>query len=124
MNKRIDFLTVRVMSGTVRASVCVLLAAIVGLAVPRPAAAAPVATGEPPAKRAPFVSATHLELGGLGGSGLTGGRWRGGIYAGGAHDLAGMPVFANMTVGYLLSDTAGEPSVTWRSWVWVVVCTG
>ena len=78
-----------------------------------PAAAAPVATGEHTAERAPFVSATHLELGGLGGSGLTGGRWRGGIYAGGAHDLAGMPVFANVTVGYLLSDTGGEPSVTW-----------
>ncbi len=98
-------------------------------AAPPPPAAAPAAKPPQTAKlvaapkrspaRAPFASATHLELGGLGGTGLAGGIWRGGVYAGGAHDLAGLPAFANLTVGYLLSargNTDLTPSVTWTLW--------
>jgi hypothetical protein len=49
----------------------------------------------------------------MGGTGLAGGALRGGVYARGAHDLAGLPAFANVMLAYALSASENPPSVTW-----------
>lgn len=60
-----------------------------------------------------FLGSSQLEIGGLGGTGLVRGALRGGVYARGARNLAGLPAFANVMLAYTLSSSQHPPSVTW-----------
>lgn len=88
-------------------------------ALPKPApTAAPKPQPQRPkpqpraAEEAPFPSRNALETGGLLGLGLNGATTRGGLYAGGLHDMSHLPALALIRAAYQVSSS-DQPSLSW-----------
>lgn len=88
-------------------------------APPKPApTAAPLAPRERPKPQRPTAAEPYLpsrnalETGGLLGLGLNGATTRGGLYAGGLHDMSRLPVLALVRAAYQVSSR-DQPSLSW-----------
>lgn len=93
---------------------------------PKPPSASPALAAASPAKPAPSSakpprpplmvsrnpSSNAIETGALLGVGIDGETARGGLFAGGLHDVAGMPALALVRVAFQVSST-DEPSLSW-----------